>query len=215
MPAERQPEERYLSTRDVALTCGVDRYTVREWVSKGILELAGRGYRGAHLFREQDVQSLLRNPPRFWRRDVSTEDIIRLREVEGLTWEKIAVKAGISRSGAQYRYEQYRKPCDGEAAAEPEYIRLSDYPVITRWTASRTGTKQLAATLARELAQTPVGTRLESGRKAGARLGVSGTTVFSARQHLIRLGLIHKCGAHHHVGRKPEQKNGFPLPLGG
>jgi DNA-binding GntR family transcriptional regulator len=72
-------------------------------------------------------------------------------------------------------------------------------PVIRQWAGSGIRKRQIAATLARELASLPPHTRVESSMKIAARFGTSNSTAVHARFLLIAQNIIYKSGRHYFV----------------
>lgn len=72
--------------------------------------------------------------------------------------------------------------------------------VISEWAAHWSRTRQLAAALARELAQRPEYSRMEPSTRTAARHSVSYNTAVSARNLLIDVGLAYKHGPHYYTG---------------
>jgi hypothetical protein len=66
--------------------------------------------------------------------------------------------------------------------------------IIKRWENSPAKSKQIAATLAREL---EAGADIDSGEKIAARFRTSRTTAEGAKRHLARIGMIRKSGGRH------------------
>jgi hypothetical protein len=73
----------------------------------------------------------------------------------------------------------------------------ADDPLIRQWANSGSRKRQIAATLARELASLPAHTRVESSMKIAARFGTSNTTAAGARFLLTGHKLIYKSGRHY------------------
>jgi hypothetical protein len=72
--------------------------------------------------------------------------------------------------------------------------------VISELAAHWSRTRQLAAALARELAQRPEHSRLEPSTRTAARHGVSLNTALNARNLLVDAGLAYKHGPHYYTG---------------
>jgi hypothetical protein len=79
-------------------------------------------------------------------------------------------------------------------------------PLIRQWASSGSRKRQIAATLARELAARPAHARVESSMKIAARFGTSNTTAVGARFLLMGHMLIYKSGRHYfNAARRPER----------
>lgn len=90
---------------DVAREFGIKYSEVAYWDNTGILKAAFRTVGGHRRFRREDVLRLRINyPARLRRVDVRTEEIIRLRDAENLSWKQIGEKFHMSRHGVRNRY---------------------------------------------------------------------------------------------------------------
>jgi hypothetical protein len=83
-------------------------------------------------------------------------------------------------------------------------MAVPDEQVIAGWAASGSRMRQIAATLAHELAKVPHGERVDSSVKIARRFGASNTMAVHARYLLTGQRIIHKSGRHYYVG-PPEE----------
>jgi excisionase family DNA binding protein len=124
---ERTPEEsdsakeKLLSISEVAKRFGVPVRTVGYWETKGRLKASSRTSGGHRRWREADVINVL-NDAEAWvtgyrhKHDVNTDDIVRMRDVEGMTWTAIADKLGMTRWGIRCRYDRNKRNATTSAA---------------------------------------------------------------------------------------------------
>lgn len=104
-------DEKLLSPWEVAGRFRVKPDTDSNWDGAGVLKAACRTPGGYRRWRGADVIRPLKGPEG-WpggnrrRHDVSTGDIVRLWDAEGMTWQAIGQKPRMTRSGVKRRYER-------------------------------------------------------------------------------------------------------------
>lgn len=109
MSASNVPDEIFLTSGDVMREFGITYTEVAYWDNTSILKAAFRTVGGHRRFRQEDAARLRMNyPTRLRRADVRTEEIIRLRDAEKLTWKQIGAKFRMSRHGVRSRYYRAR-----------------------------------------------------------------------------------------------------------
>ena len=87
-------------------------------IKPGVLKPAFRTPGGQRRYRWEDIGRLRGNlPVRSLREDVSTEEIIRLRDTGNLAWKEIGQKFGMSGEGVRRRYHKARR--DGPQSEAP------------------------------------------------------------------------------------------------
>jgi hypothetical protein len=77
-------------------------------------------------------------------------------------------------------------------APAPEEIRAARDRLLTRWAASPSRAKQVAAAWGRDLLDQPAGERAASSMKIAARYGVNNTMAVRARRYLLTAGFLHR-----------------------
>src|ERR1700722_18612912 len=105
--ADDAPDEMVLTLGEVAREFRVSTRQVVNWDETGILKPAFRTPGGQRRYRASDItRARLRSnrPIRSTREDVSTEEIIRLRDIENLGWKEIGAKFHMSAEGVRLRY---------------------------------------------------------------------------------------------------------------
>jgi hypothetical protein len=76
---------------------------------------------------------------------------------------------------------------------------LATSAVIAAWVNSGSRTRQIAATLAGELANANSGDRVDSSMRIATRFGASNTMAVNARYLLMGQKIIRKTGRHYYV----------------
>jgi excisionase family DNA binding protein len=110
-------KDKLLSVSEVAERFGVNRHVVEYWDRVGHLKASSRTSGGHRRWREADVVQMLNNSEEWvsdYRRNhnVSTDDIVRMRDVEGMSWTAIAAELGMTRWGIRCRYDRNKRSTD-------------------------------------------------------------------------------------------------------
>jgi len=113
--------EKLLSISAVAERFGVGVRTVGYWDAQGRLKASSRTSGGHRRWREEDIARVLENSGQqsldYRRRhEIRTEDIVRMREIEGMTWTAIARELGMTRWGIRCRYDSNKRHAATSAA---------------------------------------------------------------------------------------------------
>lgn len=100
-----QPNETLLTSGDVAREFGVSTAQVINWDKTGVINAAFRTPGGHRRYRATEVARLRSSfTSKRYRLDVSTEEVILLRNTSKLTWLEIGKRLGMSAEGVRLRY---------------------------------------------------------------------------------------------------------------
>jgi len=105
-------ESELLKPSEVADMCHVTPQAVTDWDIRGILR-ATRTPGGHRRYPRADVEAFIAMPDeertRLFHPAVDTEDIVRMRDENRMTWKQISQKTGLSRQGATTRYTRWKE----------------------------------------------------------------------------------------------------------